>query len=314
MLEGMFEIDGMRFFLTWAQADPLTRQIVMNHLETIAPVGFAVVAQETHNDAEKNHHFHAIVIYKSRVKKRKNLFSIDNFICNVKRLPTISDIKRAWAYIQKEDNNFLEIGERPDYLDKMTKIEKIHYALKHTDRQCVESGQFSFSELRNIQYIRAMHIEQWPSWKKRDVTWLFGKTGCGKTRHARERLEEKYGSEKIWQSSGDLRSFFNGYKGQPGVLLDDMRPGSISFDFLLRILDGYPVDVPIKGSYIAWKAETIFITAPCQPCEMYVNRQTGECWDHLDQLLRRIDSIINMEGEEVHWSDDEQTIRQAIGY
>lgn len=312
LLRMAFAIDGSRFLLTYSQSDPLTREIIKHHLETIAPIDLVAVAQETHLDG-LNHH-HAVVIFSKRIKRRKNVFSIEPHICNVQNLRTKKDVSNALKYIQKQDKNVLKAGKESPDLEKMDRKEKIEYALNHTDQECVMSGEFSFSELRNIQYIRGMAMEEWPDYKKRDVYWLFGKSGSGKTRHAWERLKEDYQRKDIWCSSGDLKQFFNGYRGQKGVILDDLRPGSIKFEMLLRILDGYPVDISVKGSYIPWLAEKIYITAPVAPCDMYVNRETGETWDNIDQLLRRLDSQINFDGEVVTWDDDEQTIRRAIGY
>lgn len=308
-----FEIDGSRFLLTWSQSEPLTREIIKRHLETIAPFDLVAVAQETH-PVTKTHHHHAVVIYSKRIKRRRNVFCIDEFNCHVMRLRTKKDVRKALQYIAKEDTQVLRAGAGNPDLGPMDRKEKTEYALTHTDKECVELGEFSFSELRNVQHIRNMAMEEWPSWKKRDVSWFYGQTGTGKTRKAWQIMEREYGKKDIWMSSGDLKSFFNGYKGQKAVILDDMRPGSIRFEFLLRILDGYPVTIPVKGSHVEWLAEKIIITAPVGPCDLYVNKETGETWDHIDQLLRRLDCQINFDGEEVNWDDDEQVIRQAIGY
>lgn len=110
----------------------------------------------------------------------------------------------------------------------------------------------------------------------------------------------------IWCSGGKLDPFFVGYTGQRAAILDDMRPGTIRFEFLLRILDGYPVWVNIKGSQVQWLAEIIIITAPTRPNDMYVNRETGQEWDNLDQLLRRIDDIREFD----HYVDGESATQE----
>lgn len=315
MLKMSFAIDGRRFFLTWSQADVLTKEIIANYLQDAGKIEYLKIVRETHNNGGQ--HFHAFVCYEKRIKKRRNIFTIDNYVCNVRRLSTAAQCRKRLNYITKEDKQPLERGTLPEDLQKLDKRGKAFFAIEHSNVECIESGHFSFSELRNIQYIRNMFMEEWPQFKPREVWWLFGATGTGKTRTAWSMLLRDFSLRDIWISSGDLKNFFNGYVGQHGVILDDLRPGSIKFDFLLRILDGYPVDVPVKGSYCIWRAEKIVITAPCKPNEMYVNKETGEEWDHLDQLLRRINhvkEIRNYVEEEVHWSDDENDIRNAIGY
>ena len=236
-----------------------------------------------------------MVLYDKRIKRRLNCFIIDECQCNVKRLRRKADIKKALEYVEKEDKNTLEIGDKPAEYQKLTKREKIFYVLQHDNRECLDSGHFNFSEIAKFELIRNMWYCEWPSFKKRQVTWLAGETGAGKTRTAWASLLMEYDIKDIWTSCGDLTVYFNGYRGQRGVILDDLRPKTIKFETLLRILDGYPCEVNVKFGCCLWRAERIFITAPCTPNEMYINHETGETWDHLDQLLRRIDVIQVME-------------------
>lgn len=281
-----FFIDGTRFLLTWSQAGVLTKPVIRDVLKGNGAIKYCVICEEKHLDGNK--HFHALVIYERRLKRRVNVFTIDRCICNVKNLKTQADVKRALKYVKK-DGDYDEIGIEPDYCKKLDKGEKVKYILENDERNCALSGYFNFSELARISFIKNMCLEKWPAWKKRNVMWFWGETGSGKTRNAREQLLAMY--DDVWMSSGKLDMFFNGYHGQKAAILDDFRPGVLRFDMLLRILDGYPVTVNVKGSVCEWLAETIIITAPVEPCDMFINRETGQEWDHLDQLLRRIDLI-----------------------
>lgn len=283
------QIDGSKFLLTWPRSPLYTISLLLKFLQDVGEVTYAITCKELHQDGEEHHH--AVVIYRKRVRARKNIFDFGNTGCNIKRLRNIGDIKRAVNYCKK-DGVYQEVGEPDPRWQKMDKREKAYFALTHTNVECIDSGQFSFSELTKLQQIRNLWITDWPQFKKRKVLWFHGETGTGKTREAWETLiKEGYSVQNIWISSGKIDPFFNGYTGQKAAILDDFRPGFCRFELLLRLLDGYPVIVNVKGGYVQWCAETIIITAPTKPTQMYVNRETGQEWDNLDQLLRRITTI-----------------------
>jgi len=123
------------------------------------------------------------------------------------------------------------------------------------------------------------------------VSWYYGPAGRGKT-------------ETVWQEIGDEPYFvkapgtrwFDGYRGQAIVVLDDFRGDWFSYGYLLRLLDRYPMDVEVKGGTVAWCPTTIYITAPRRPEQMYagiVAREDGS----IQQLLRRITEV-RLFGEE----------------
>lgn len=290
-----FRLTGSRYLLTWPQSGALTFTIIKRHIKNIGQYKYLVVSKELHQDG--NEHFHAAVLFEKKLDKRVNVFTIDEFVCNIQIIgKTNASLKKSIAYVKK-DGNFVEYGDMPEALKKLDKKEKVMYVVEHTNKQCAESGYFNFSELRHLDYIRSLWNNQWPNFQKRRVLWFYGGTGTGKTREAWNLLTNAYERSDIWCNSGKMDPFFLGYTGQQGVILDDFRPGTIRFEMLLRILDGYPVIVNIKGGQTEWLANTIIITAPTQPSEMYVNRETGQEWDHLDQLIRRIDDIREFDGD-----------------
>lgn len=112
----------------------------------------------------------------------------------------------------------------------------------------------------------------------RFVMWLYGDTGVGKTRLAYDIIPGIKGVDI------DGGRFFLGYAGEPYVLLDDFRVGTMPFYLLLKILDRYPIDVSVKGGSVHWNARIIIITSPFPP-HIYAE---GEDYQ---QLLRRINVL-----------------------
>lgn len=113
------------------------------------------------------------------------------------------------------------------------------------------------------------------------VTWIWGKTGVGKTHMAFAQEPDR------WVSGENLR-WWDGYEQQPAVILDDFRADFCKFHTLLRILDKYPYTVEIKGGHRRLNSPRIYITS-CHPPERIYNTR-----EDIDQLLRRIDKVVRL--------------------
>lgn len=110
-----------------------------------------------------------------------------------------------------------------------------------------------------------------------EVIYVWGPSGFGKTRYVTELEPDLYRC-----NPSDKYKWKDGYYGQDAVLYDNVVPDNISpFDFLQEI-DRYPIDVPKKGGFIAWRPRRIYITSTHSP------EALGVCFTSPRELLRRI--------------------------
>ena len=151
--------------------------------------------------------------------------------------------------------------------------------------------------MRNVleevhSYQAARHAELWLKYmeKKRpvktiNVIWIYGSSGKGKTKKV---YDDQSGNDIFTPTS---YKWWEGYDGHKVVLIDDIRRDYCKFHELLKLLDIYPFRVETKGGSRQVQFNTIYITAPYSPTEMWENR----CDEDLLQLTRRITQTINID-------------------
>lgn len=127
--------------------------------------------------------------------------------------------------------------------------------------------------------------------KPPSVYWLFGPTGSGKTRGAFGYGCATYGETETLIMPDATLKWFDTYDGQKCVIFDDFRSKGVTFSFLLRVLDRYPVNVPIKGAFVNWNPECIFITTPNDIKTTFAKRFEHVPED-IKQLERRVTQVI----------------------
>lgn len=102
-----------------------------------------------------------------------------------------------------------------------------------------------------------------------NVTVFYGPPGSGKTR----KVYSSHIQEEIYTLTMTKKHetiWFDGYDPeQHTVLLIDDFYGNMPFAFLLRILDRYPVKLPIKGSMTNLLVTHIYITSNVHPDQWY---------------------------------------------
>lgn len=173
-------------------------------------------------------------------------------------------------------------------------------------KEDIESG-LTLDELRIkyfglfVRYGRQIHTlyEQMQAHReiKPCIIWLYGDTGCGKTRFATSCTSMTYKNnilKKYYIAHNP--AFMDGYEHQPIMIFDDVDAGFLQQygkKDMLRILDYYEYRVNIKGSHAVFTSPLVFITSD-KPPQTIMNELKWSLFDQ-GQLLRRIDGIVHLE-------------------
>lgn len=199
--------------------------------------------------------------------------------------------EQAFRYCRK-DGNYWQDGDLP----KPGKRNDLLMAVEHLREGKTVEDLVDVDGLGPtvVRYTKGLIFVQNAFEKKKElrqktVVWLYGATGVGKTKTA---MEYAQNSPNGYWISGENLKWFDGYHGQEVALFDDLRFKHCSFSFMLRLLDRYELQVPIKGGFVRWNPRVIFITAPVTPREMYKTDWRPE--SDIAQLERRISAIVEL--------------------
>lgn len=188
------------------------------------------------------------------------------------------------AYCSKEaesDTDFYEFGQCPGGQGTRTDLAAVVAAIKSGKRGrefADEFGECIIRYSRGINVLRLLYSEL-RTWQP-EVSVLYGETGTGKTRRAWEELCEK---EAFFYPGG---GWFDGYEGHRNVIFDDFGGSEFKITYLLKLLDRYPMKVPIKCGFVEWVPKRIVITSNYPPEEWYPNAKDK----HKEALARRINT------------------------
>lgn len=191
--------------------------------------------------------------------------------------PAKADAIDNKEYCTKVDaENFVERGEIPRQ-GARTDIERVREQIEqgHGMRDIAQTAT-SYQSLRTAEML-LKYNEKSRNWKPK-VFWFYGATGTGKTKTAFEMFPEAYFTLN--------NKWFEGYDAHESVIIDDIRNGDYSYQYLLKLLDRYPFRVETKGGSRQFLARNIVITSPVHP-KILLKEQHED----IEQLLRRIDEI-----------------------
>lgn len=183
----------------------------------------------------------------------------------IERQGARSDLDLLYTLVKDGKSNFEILEENSDYLLRLADIERV--------RQTVKAEEFR-TTFRNME-----------------VTYLWGKTGTGKTRYVMER--EGYAA--VYRVT-EYDHPFDGYAGQETLVLDEYR-SQLKISELLNLLDGYPLELRCRYSNKTACFTTVYIISNFALSAQYpmLKHEQPDTWQ---ALLRRIHHIIEYKPKE----------------
>ena len=199
----------------------------------------------------------------------------------------------AVCYCAK-DGDFFEAGRRP-FQGQRTDCVVIldHLRQNHTLRQILEETPAALRMVGAITKAQT-HFQPERDWVTR-VTVIHGATGSRKTDVARSVLG-RLGADVYFKSPGSGR-WFDGYHGQPCVVIDECHGGTdgLPFNIFMSLLNCEPTRVEEKGNTIAWAPKWLILTTTTPITEWYAHKNlegTSVPHPRIGELLRRIEHRI----------------------
>jgi len=107
---------------------------------------------------------------------------------------------------------------------------------------------------------------------------ICGPTGTGKSSYVRDHASDS----QFWKSPDN--EWWDGYCGQEDVVLDDFY-GWLKFHYMLRLLDRFPFNVQIKGSFTPFLAKVVWITSNRPPNMWWKNKD--DLWASFERRVQR---------------------------
>lgn len=126
------------------------------------------------------------------------------------------------------------------------------------------------------------------------IVYMVGSPRCGKSRLAHLMYPAAY------SCTDQKEAWFDNYAGESVVIFDDFE-GNFNLRSMLKLLDYYPLQLPVKGAFVPIVADTFVFTSNIDPSACYCGndawmsrlREFGEIWDaeKVQEKLHRLLSI-----------------------
>lgn len=209
---------------------------------------------------------------------------------------------------KKETNfpdTFYEEGEIPDFFisaDKTEMLQQIEEMLDSGMRPSeILEKSLVFRQYESLirKHYFAKRFTETPPLRDITVIWHLGASGSGKT-FSYVKLCEEHGADAVYYASdfsNGCSSLLDTYEAEPYLYIDEVKPDSFKYGYLLQLLQGYrtPIHARYSNVYSLWKQ--IDISSIFSPEAIYENMPDirDRTKDSLYQLTRRITKYV------YHW-------------
>lgn len=154
--------------------------------------------------------------------------------------------------------------------------------------EIIDEVASAYKDIEKIERVRSMYRDKKFShmWRELEVTYIFGKTGSGKTRG----VMDKYGYENCYRVT-DYKHPFDTYDGQDVLIFEEFR-GGLKHGDMLNYLDGYPILLPCRYFNRQACYTKVFILTNIPPEEQYTNvdkESRAALWRRIHKVIQYTD-------------------------
>lgn len=227
------------------------------------PVSYLVYGHEVGEDTGTKHlqgYF--------ELKNRTRFASVRKLLGNRAHLEKRRGTQQeAVDYCKKDDDYFEEGVPRPGsgqgtrsdlrVLYEGVKDGKTDFALQE------EETEYYIRHFKAVDRLRYNMLSIDKAFRPLHVSIYWGPSGSGKTRRVYAEEPNVY---RVVQSEGTL--WWDGYTGQAAILFDDFY-GWVKYGYLLQLLDGYPMQLPVKGGFTHKSWSRVYFTSNAEPGTWY---------------------------------------------
>jgi len=297
----MADSQGRKYLLTInnPKEHGISHETIKAKLMQLKSMIYCCIADEIGLEG-KTPHIHVFIALKSpaRFSRIKKLFPeahIDQCRGTCQENRDYIEKTGKWANDPKADTSvegtFEEIGEMPEELGAgyRTDIGAVYSLIAEgkTNAEIMEENPDYAGRITMMDRIRQDILEERyrDTFRNMDVTYIWGETGTGKTRH----VLETHGYKEVFRIT-DYSHPFDRYASEPVLCLDEFR-SSLPIGDMLQYLDGYPMALPARYANRVACYETVYIISNIPLTAQYRNVQDYELstWK---AFLRRIHHVI----------------------
>lgn len=158
-----------------------------------------------------------------------------------------------------------------------------------TNEEIVNTVASAYRDLEKVERVRSMYRDaQFKNcWRELDVSYIFGRTGSGKTRG----VMDAYGYENCYRVT-DYKHPFDTYDGQDVLIFEEFR-GSLKHGDMLNYLDGYPLLLPCRYFNRQACFTKVFIITNIPPDAQYSNVDA----ESRNAFFRRIHKVVEYKAD-----------------
>lgn len=188
------------------------------------------------------------------------------------------------TYLDEPCEGFWEEGERPAQ-GKRTDLLTVAAAVKagrSVDDVAMNDPQAFHTYGRTLERIELIRLRQTFRTEQTRGIWIYGGTGKGKSHKA----FQGYTPDTHYVLNVTDCGWWEGYKGQPTVIINDFR-GQMTYTEMLLLVDKWPHTVRLRNKGpVPFTSNLVIVTSSLHPSQVYHNLHAA---DKIDQLCRRFE-------------------------